>query len=261
MDVDSFVRANIFLILQCKPRRVLENDADPVKIKLFEAYVTHFFGSEQKRKRKTNPKTRKNHLDSSNIAISNWLQRKYDTAKLFIYQDHISYAGKQIRPTDILDPDPCNCLAFRCGSGCPNRDMLVECNSSCLCGDSCLNRESQNTFDWQKYMTVSYINSHVGAGVLATSELPENMFVGIFAGVAITRAQKDKLIRDGVGNYLLEVTKNPKVSIQGVDPRDFGNHTRFINHSCLPNVVPYVWACNGQWVVKFFTTQVIHKVS
>lgn len=125
----------------------------------------------------------------------------------------------------------------------------------------CENRESQLPFNWQEKMKVKFVNEEVGAGIFSTQQLPAEEYLGHVSGKAVTLQEENKKIAKGLHDYMFRVATNKKEKVQSVDPRLFGNHTRFFNHSCDPNCKMVVWFVKGTKVAKMYTLRAVEKVS
>ena len=122
---------------------------------------------------------------------------------------------------------------------------IFECNSECLCSiDRCPNRVSQQE-DQSKNVTIVG-TSIKGFGVVVNESLPHSgTFVGEYVGEVLTEMearQRMALTKNYDHNYLLLYNEHQLQNLTQtfIDARHYGNWTRFINHSCEPNlqVVP-----------------------
>ncbi|XP_043472802.1 histone-lysine N-methyltransferase SETMAR [Leptopilina heterotoma] len=112
----------------------------------------------------------------------------------------------------------------------------VECNSHCLCGETCGNRLVQ-----RGPLGCLNVVEAQGRGLgLSTSRLiRKGQFICEYAGevVGLEEAKK-RLERNGRGdNYVLVVNEHVggKTITTCIDPRFIGNVGRFCNHSCEAN--------------------------
>ncbi|XP_055343751.1 histone-lysine N-methyltransferase met-2-like [Paramacrobiotus metropolitanus] len=164
----------------------------------------------------------------------------------------------------------CDCQGV-CGPGCfcislveddygykssrlPERSLyIVECNDHCKCGPNCGNRVTTSTV---QFPVLLYYYPTKGWGVRALCDIPIGTFMGFYLGKIIT----DQEISENNDKYLVALdyektvdrshVTNPDGSISttaaapiadeenmcNIDGRQFGNVSRFFNHSCDPNL-------------------------
>nr|XP_034308155.1 probable histone-lysine N-methyltransferase set-23 [Crassostrea gigas] len=116
--------------------------------------------------------------------------------------------------------------------------VMVECNGNCSCSQTCVNRVVQGGVKVrvELFWTVSK-----GIGVRTLEDLDPGAFVCEYAGEIISsdEARKRSLAqRKEDMNYIITVNEHCKSGVikTHVDPRNFGNVGRFLNHSCDPNL-------------------------
>ena len=110
--------------------------------------------------------------------------------------------------------------------------MIFECNDMCGCNvNSCNNRVVQHgiTARTQVYKTYG-----MGWGVKALVDIPKGGFVCEYVGEIISDAEAEQREND---SYLFDL-ENRDGDTFCIDANKFGNVTRFINHSCDPNLMP-----------------------
>ncbi|KAH8177769.1 pre-SET motif domain-containing protein [Sarocladium implicatum] len=125
---------------------------------------------------------------------------------------------------------------------------LYECHSSCSCSDSCPNRvvEQGRKVPLQIFRT----SDNRGWGVRATQTIQKGQFLDRYLGEVITSAEADRRRKESAVSqrkdvYLFALDKFS--SLDSLDPRLRGpplevdgefmsGPTRFINHSCDPNM-------------------------
>jgi len=110
--------------------------------------------------------------------------------------------------------------------------MIFECNDMCSCNvNSCNNRVVQHgiTARMQVYKTYG-----MGWGVKSLVDIPKGGFVCEYVGELISDAEAEQREND---SYLFDL-ENRDGDTFCIDANRFGNVTRFINHSCSPNLVP-----------------------
>ncbi|KRX88542.1 Histone-lysine N-methyltransferase, H3 lysine-9 specific SUVH4, partial [Trichinella pseudospiralis] len=111
------------------------------------------------------------------------------------------------------------------------RDFNIrECGPSCTCTNNCPNKQSQNRTSMKFYVEMTAAK---GWGLFADSYLLPRTFICEYAGVL--------RIHDSDSNapnnpYCMQViSKTEGTHGIYVDSLNFGNFSRFINHSCAPN--------------------------
>ena len=110
--------------------------------------------------------------------------------------------------------------------------MLFECNDMCSCNvNTCNNRVVQHgiTARMQVYKTYG-----MGWGVKSLVDIPKGGFVCEYVGEIISDAEAEQREND---SYLFDL-ENRDGDTFCIDANKFGNVTRFINHSCDPNLTP-----------------------
>lgn len=116
---------------------------------------------------------------------------------------------------------------------------VFECNDCCICAQSCPNRVVQRglAFKLQVFQT-----SDRGCGVKALQQIPKGSYVIDYAGDILDRTEafrRMKTKEETQCNYLLTVreTFGTNLVTTYIDAARFGNVSRFINHSCKPNLL------------------------
>ena len=116
---------------------------------------------------------------------------------------------------------------------------IVECNDDCRCDKNCTNRVVQRGLQ----TNVEVFNHEKKAlGLRTLDAISKNQFVCEYAGEILTHKEaksRSNLLTDIDMNYILAVKEhlqNGTVLHTYVDPKQFGNVGRFINHSCKPNL-------------------------
>ncbi|KAG8934546.1 hypothetical protein FRC02_009758 [Tulasnella sp. 418] len=143
---------------------------------------------------------------------------------------------------------------------------IWECNAACGCSEACQNRVIQNG---RKVKLVIKKTRHKGWGVFAGENLEQGTFIGIYSGELIRTQEADLRgqVYDSIGKtYLFDLdsqhlsngvfhdsqvissiedgnkapesmTSKKRHEVKySVDAFHAGNHTRFFNHSCEPNI-------------------------
>ncbi|XP_003371683.1 histone-lysine N-methyltransferase SUV39H2 [Trichinella spiralis] len=142
-----------------------------------------------------------------------------------------------------------------------NCQPIFECGLLCKCDVSCANRVVQNG---RQYKVCIFRTKNNGWGVKAAEFIPRNAYVMEYVGevccccylaispnealyqiITDAEAERRGAIYDDLGEtYLfdLDYLETTKFSI---DAKFFGNESRFVNHSCEPNMrVHNVWVNN-----------------
>ncbi|KAI8983344.1 SET domain-containing protein [Trametes punicea] len=123
----------------------------------------------------------------------------------------------------------------------------IECNKSCSCDRRCPNRVAQLPRD----VPIEIFRTRTrGWGARATTPLTRGKVVGIYTGQLIRREEADRRY-DERRSYIFDLDvhegsdddEEPSGDRYSVDGYAYGNWTRFVNHSCEPNmrVFPVVW--------------------
>lgn len=125
--------------------------------------------------------------------------------------------------------------------------LIIECNSLCSCGINCSNRLVQfgprtNLIILNCSNSDAHQNSK-GFGLFTKNSIPKGSFICEYAGEIISKTEAanrnmfnktNKLM-----NYILCVNEHTgDNNIQTfIDPSEFGNIGRYLNHNCQPNCV------------------------
>ncbi len=141
----------------------------------------------------------------------------------------------------------CSCTAVHCQTGTLKAEYLLntsqpilECNSRCSCSASCWNRASQRGL--RPGLRVDRTGNK-GFGVYTEDDIPAGGFVAEYVGEIISNAQADERLRllgEPDPCYVLTFKEHMPsgiVLMTNIDATSMGNITRFINHSCSPNLV------------------------
>ncbi|KAF8542101.1 hypothetical protein BDD12DRAFT_942900 [Trichophaea hybrida] len=136
---------------------------------------------------------------------------------------------------------------------------IVECNDKCSCGPDCINRVVQNG---RKVKLQIFKTENKGWGIRCPERLKEGTFIDLYLGEVIgpKEASRRAEAANKLGlSYLFDLDKfslqddmQDELSIgmeepdhdnhYTIDGRDCGGVTRFINHSCDPNLETYAVA-------------------
>lgn len=131
--------------------------------------------------------------------------------------------------------DSCSCRETR---GLPE-STTRECHEDCNCNSNCGNRTVQNgrTVDLQIFRTAG-----TGWGVRSLESIPVHTFVSEYVGMVITKNDSNAISESTRStevekSYFFDLDYNGRDDVQHViDSFQFGNVTRFLNHSCRPNL-------------------------
>ncbi|KAJ7242684.1 SET domain-containing protein, partial [Mycena rebaudengoi] len=115
---------------------------------------------------------------------------------------------------------------------------IVECNSACGCSPQCNNRLAQ--FPRQIPAQI-FKTEKRGWGARLPLDIVRGQMVGLYTGLLIRREEADKLSGSRASYcFDLDVNEDPDEetpeNAYSVDAYGCGNWTRFINHSCSPNL-------------------------
>jgi SET domain-containing protein len=143
----------------------------------------------------------------------------------------------------LLTPDyTCECresceLKCECIS---EHNQKYECNINCFCDVDCSNRTIQKGIT--KKLKIDYINSNKGFGVFTLEPIKSGEFICEYIGEIIGKQKAlDRINENFVKNkpnYVLQLREHyEKIIINSFfDGEIYGNVSRFINHSCNPNL-------------------------
>lgn len=124
---------------------------------------------------------------------------------------------------------------------------IYECNSSCSCGIDCPNRVCQRG----SFCNFLIKMTSKGWGLVAMDPIEKGTFIGAYAGKIISIEESTNLptIIADRRSYLFDLDYyNSSTPTQyTIDAFHYGNHTRFINHSCKPNCRVYPVFTNDGW--------------
>ncbi|XP_026408960.1 histone-lysine N-methyltransferase, H3 lysine-9 specific SUVH5-like [Papaver somniferum] len=130
---------------------------------------------------------------------------------------------------------------------------VYECGPHCKCPPSCRNRVSQHGI---KFQLEIFKTKSKGWGVRSLNSIPSGSFICEYTGEVLSEKEADQ--RTGNDEYLYDLGRikssnqtlcddlqSTSISEENVedeegltiDARGYGNVSRFINHSCSPNVV------------------------
>lgn len=117
---------------------------------------------------------------------------------------------------------------------------IFECNKACKCSVNCPNRVVQKG---RKQTLCIFKTKGRGWGVRTERAIAKGQYICEYVGEIISYEETERRGKeyDAVGRtYLFDLDFNEKDNPYTVDAAKFGNVSRFINHSCDPNLG--VWA-------------------
>ncbi|KAI8846450.1 hypothetical protein BC829DRAFT_267261 [Chytridium lagenaria] len=151
--------------------------------------------------------------------------------------------------------------AYECDALKDVRDYVFECSPFCRCWEiGCKNRivhDGVERLSYMDLMVISASNIH-GFGLKATCDIPHGTFIGEVLGQVISPANLDARLKlqSAFKEMNIWVLKHHQLEVlsHGIDTTYYCNHTRFINHSCNPNVRGVVIFTNREstWPVLLF---------
>ncbi|KAF8796616.1 Histone-lysine N-methyltransferase EHMT1 like protein [Argiope bruennichi] len=106
---------------------------------------------------------------------------------------------------------------------------LYECHKTCHCPKTCINRVVQKGL---RYPLQLFRTLNRGWGVRALKDLARGTFVCEYVGEVISDDEINQRTDD---TYLFDL--DSKTGDNCIDGRFYGNISRFINHSCEPNLI------------------------
>lgn len=129
--------------------------------------------------------------------------------------------------------------------------LNFECNDNCKCSINCINRVVQRG---SKIKISVRHSKNKGFGVFAEEDIEEREFLGIYVGVVVDENTE--------GPYVFQIRENTpsRTFYTTLDAEYYGNFTRFINHSCSPNLAPFIVRINHIIpTIAFYSLKKIQK--
>ncbi len=103
-------------------------------------------------------------------------------------------------------------------------------------------------------LRIDWIDEKIGYGVWTNKEIPSQAYIGEYAGILRKRAFFGRWKNNYCFDYNIGEGRSSGFVI---DAQDFGNHTRFINHSFTPNLDLSSVYCDGLVHVIIFAPKPI----
>ncbi|KAL8580841.1 hypothetical protein ACOMHN_017345 [Nucella lapillus] len=164
----------------------------------------------------------------------------------------------QLYKADLSEIPRCECKPDQespCGSDseCLNRMLMYECNPNvCPAKEACGNQRFQKR-DYPE--SAPYRTESRGWGLKTLVDIKKGQFVNEYVGDLIDEEECRRRITqahdDNMTNfYMLTVDKN-----RIIDAGPKGNNSRFMNHSCEPNLETQKWMVNGDVRVGLFAVR------
>lgn len=136
---------------------------------------------------------------------------------------------------------------------------IVECGDLCECGPNCINRLTQKP----RSVPLSLFKTEDrGWGVRAIQSINVGSFIIEYVGELIGQAEANRRPESA---YLFDLNPDKRTDnrFYTIDAFEFGNLSRFINHSCEPNThIWFVNTCGGRpenQKICIFSTKFIQK--
>uniref|UniRef100_A0A5S6Q7K9 SET domain-containing protein n=1 Tax=Trichuris muris TaxID=70415 RepID=A0A5S6Q7K9_TRIMR len=108
--------------------------------------------------------------------------------------------------------------------------FLSECHEGCSCATTCPNKATQCPLKFKFYVGPC---GDKGWGLFAGERIPASTFLFHYAGMFL---QSHELTESNMNDYLFMVSvKDDPSTFSYIDAFEYGNLSRFVNHSCVPN--------------------------
>lgn len=120
----------------------------------------------------------------------------------------------------------------------------------------CMNQKDFESNRLQKTY-VQWVDPLIGHGLFAKEDISKYSYIGQYTGIVRKRRSRTDLANDYIFGYMAGPKETPFV----IDAKNFGNHTRFINHSLYPNVMSTWMIIKGICHIILFAGDFIPKGS
>lgn len=104
---------------------------------------------------------------------------------------------------------------------------------------------------------LQYINEQIGHGAFADEDIEEGQMIGEYTGTVIQRMKSKDFDFSYGWSLIAPEYHRDSVPAFFVDARKSGNFTRFINHSCYPNVSAIVIYSQEAWHMVYVASRLI----
>ena len=117
---------------------------------------------------------------------------------------------------------------------------IFECNSTCTCDLLCVNRTTQS-YSCHPVL-IAFNTSNKGIGVRGKEFISEGTYVGEYVGEILSSAEARRRLAQLKADdscYIVQYREHMSSGntlVTNIDATHKGNLTRFINHSCSPNL-------------------------
>ncbi|KAG1683065.1 Histone-lysine N-methyltransferase SETD2 [Nymphon striatum] len=143
-----------------------------------------------------------------------------------------------------------------CGDDCLNRLLMIECGSRCRNDDLCANKR----FQWREYVNVVPFKTEMkGFGLKTLEDISSEQFIIEYVGEVLNHKEFNQRVKqyskEKCEHYYFMSLRADEI----LDATYAGNVSRFINHSCSPNVETQKWTVNGELRIGFFSKRNIFK--
>ncbi|XP_017864213.1 PREDICTED: probable histone-lysine N-methyltransferase CG1716 [Drosophila arizonae] len=143
---------------------------------------------------------------------------------------------------------------MRCGDGCINRMLMIECGPLCSYGDRCTNKRFQQHQGWPCRV---FRTEKKGCGITAELQIQPGEFIMEYVGEVIDSEEFERrqhlYSEDRNRHYYFMALRGEAI----IDATTKGNISRYINHSCDPNAETQKWTVNGELRIGFFSVKTI----
>ncbi|XP_046845823.1 uncharacterized protein LOC124439604 [Xenia sp. Carnegie-2017] len=113
-----------------------------------------------------------------------------------------------------------------------DRPYVYECNMKCKCWSTCRQRVVQHGINVALQL---FKTAEKGWAVRTQELIPKGTFVCEYIGEVLTDSEANQRDDD---SYLFDLDLKGQSALFCLDAKFYGNITRFINHSCDPNILP-----------------------
>lgn len=120
---------------------------------------------------------------------------------------------------------------------------IYECNKYCKCGPNCINRVVQ--LGSKTSLCLFKTSNGKGLGIKSLESIRRGQFICEYIGEIIDFKESERRGQHYIAkdtHYMFSMDFYPSNKPYSIDATNYGNESRFINHSCKPNCSVYsVW--------------------